>query len=403
MQNVRGLLKDPGAKEHARLRVLRTVMARPGHQSELAKRAEVANATVSDAVRALERSGVVQVLRSGRESYVSLAPTEGLAVGVEVGFAKSVIVGRRFHLSHEQAASAVLPVGATDGLGVWVPRVVDRIMELVAETGDEPLDLGTVGLGIPRMVDPRNLALTPPALPPWREGDDPAGALQAGLHEALAARAARRPFPRVLMDNDANVGVLAESTYRYMGTEIVLFVKASTGIGAGLFVGGKLLRGRAGVAGEIGHTVIDPAGAFCRCGGRGCLETVIGSAALLAQAEAVFSGEDPVRTLAGLVEAALAGDAVGRRVIKEAGLLLGRAVGNFCNLINPDVVVIGGTLAGAGELMLEPCRAGLRGAAMAAAYQEGFQLVSSGLEHGIAHGALLLGIAGTTYPTGSSR
>ena len=296
MQNVRGLLKDPGAKEHARLRVLRTVMARPGHQSELAKRAEVANATVSDAVRALERSGVVQVLRSGRESYVSLAPTEGLAVGVEVGFAKSVIVGRRFHLSHEQAASAVLPVGATDGLGVWVPRVVDRIMELVAETGDEPLDLG-----------------------------------------------------------------------------------------------------------EIGHTVIDPAGAFCRCGGRGCLETVIGSAALLAQAEAVFSGEDPVRTLAGLVEAALAGDAVGRRVIKEAGLLLGRAVGNFCNLINPDVVVIGGTLAGAGELMLEPCRAGLRGAAMAAAYQEGFQLVSSGLEHGIAHGALLLGIAGTTYPTGSSR
>lgn len=400
MHNVRDLLKDPGAKEHGKLRVLRTVMARPGHQSELAKRAELSNATVSDAVQALRKAGIVTVLRTGRESLVSLAPTEGLAVGVELGYIKSIIVARRFHLSHEQARSEVLSVGAVDGPGVWVPRIVERIVGLA---GEQPLDIATIGLGVPRMVDPRTLALTPPVLPPWREGDNPAAALEAGLHAALAAGGARAPFPRVLLDNDANLGALAESTYRHAGAEIVLFVKASTGIGMGLFIGGKLLRGRAGVAGELGHVVVEPGGAFCQCGGRGCLETFIGSAALLAQAEAGFAGQDRPRTLAELIEAARRGNAVGRRVLSEAGLNLGRAMGNLCNLINPDVVVIGGTLATAGELVLEPCREGLRGSAMAAACRDGFQFVVHGLEHGVAHGALLLGIAGTTYKAGSSN
>ncbi|WP_369372929.1 ROK family protein [Promicromonospora sp. Populi] len=120
-------------------------------------------------------------------------------------------------------------------------------------------------------------------------------------------------------------------------------------------LGGRALHGRSGVAGEIGHVSVDEHGPVCRCGNRGCLEMLVGAPSLLA----MLPPEAGHLTLADLVTRARDGDAGSRRVVFDAGRHLGVALANLCNLVDPDVVVIGGTLAEAGDLLLEPLRTSL--------------------------------------------
>src|SRR5436190_173756 len=169
----------------------------------------------------------------------------------------------------------------------------------------------------------------------------------------------------VVADNDANLGALAEWVHGAgRGCNTVVYVKISNGIGAGLIIDGQPFRGANGTAGELGHTVVDGHGRICRCGNRGCLETVAGAQALL----------DDLRPSRGeltaeqLLDRAAAGDGACRRVIADAGSAVGSTLATLCNLIDPQRIVIGGELAAAGELLLEPARAALaRGAIPSAA------------------------------------
>jgi predicted NBD/HSP70 family sugar kinase len=168
----------------------------------------------------------------------------------------------------------------------------------------------------------------------------------------------------VRVENDANLGALAEIVWGAgRGCSDLAYVKVSSGVGAGLVLGGRLYRGSAGTAGELGHLTLDESGPICRCGNRGCLET-------FASAEAVL---EPLRrthgaglALSEAIELASAGDVGCARSIADAGRALGVAIAGLCNLLAPQRVIVGGDLARAGELLLEPVREVARRSSIAA-------------------------------------
>jgi predicted NBD/HSP70 family sugar kinase len=169
----------------------------------------------------------------------------------------------------------------------------------------------------------------------------------------------------VNVDNDANLGALAElSLGAGRGVEDLIYIKVSSGIGAGLVLGGRLHRGATGIAGEIGHVQVRADGAVCRCGNRGCLETVASPVAVAGLLE--YSRGEPV-SVARLLELVHAGDRGACRAVADAGAAVGNAVAAGVNVLNPELVVIGGELAGAGAVLLDPLRVAIQRRAIAPA------------------------------------
>jgi predicted NBD/HSP70 family sugar kinase len=386
-------------REENRRKLLQTIMAKPGSQAYLSKRSGLSQATVSAAVVELSDRKMVRTSRDGKQILVEMAPTTGAAVGIELGFQASAVVARRVEQRHDEARTAIhRDVGATLGSTRWPRQIADAIRDVVDELGEE--EIAAVGLAVPRVVDPRSGQLVPPFLQPWKEGDDPGQMLESELRQQ--GLGPRFLAPRVVLDNDANLAALAESIYAFDDVEILIGIKASTGIGAGIVVGGRLFRGGRGVAGEIGHVVVQPSGRFCSCGGRGCLETIIGADALVEQAKTVLGRrkmESP-DSLDQLVQMAGSGNLVCQRVLQEAATTLGFAIGNLCNVLNPQVVVLGGAFGRSGAVghTLRYCQEAIQRSAMRAAGETGLKVSASQVQHAAAHGALVVALEGTSYP-----
>ena len=158
----------------------------------------------------------------------------------------------------------------------------------------------------------------------------------------------------------------------------LVMIALGTGVGGGVILQGELVVGTHCGAGEIGHMVLDPAGPFCTCGGRGCLEAWAGSTGLLRRAREVAAEGNPKSALARLVtsrgqvlntlnlaELARQGDSTTVEIFEVAGKRLGQAIGNIVNLLDPDRIIIGGGVAQAGDLILDPCRATVPGLVLA--------------------------------------
>jgi predicted NBD/HSP70 family sugar kinase len=200
-------------------------------------------------------------------------------------------------------------------------------------------------------VDPRHPErLHPLSLPDWR-----------GRH-GLEALLPRFGVP-VFIDNDANLGALAERWWgAARGVDDFTYIKLSTGVGSGHMMAGRIYRGGAGVAGEIGHLTIDPHGPPCNCGNRGCLGTYAGADALVARARALLPQYPDSRLASGVptaarVEAAAeAGDPLAVQVMHEVAEALGIAVAGVLNLLNPQLVILDGGLARLEEQLLQPLR-----------------------------------------------
>jgi predicted NBD/HSP70 family sugar kinase len=408
---LRGLLSAKTTQEINRRNILRVIMAKAGSQAYIAKRSGQVPATVSGAVKDMTDAGSVYTSREGAAQVVRLRPTVGAAVGIELGFHHTAVVARRVDQSIDEATTRHMEQGAANGSSRWLPDVAELVRGVLAELGEE--EIITIGLGIPRIVDPRSGKLLPPVLPPWTRSDDPAHMLAEKLRE----RGVRLVAPAVKIDNDANLAALAESIYSYDEVDSLIAIKASTGIGAGIVVAGAIVRGARGAAGEIGHMVVDPGGKFCACGGRGCLETVIGSDALVEQAKITLARRpqpSPDR-LEELTAMAANGNVTCQRVLQEAAATLGTAIGNLCNVLNPEVVVLGGAFGRADALAftLEPCReaigrSGLQAAAQGVrvtmadrqatgADKKMLRVEASTLRHAAAHGALVVALQGTDY------
>jgi predicted NBD/HSP70 family sugar kinase len=381
-----------GTKAINRKQVLLAIMIKAGSQADLARRTGLAQSTVSSVVRELQDDGVVAAGKnghastSGRRPTVCLSPTRGVAVGVHLGFNHAMVVARRVDQPIAQTHQEFVQGGANRSLQEITTPLKRAVEDAVAATGLGLDDVLSLGVAVPGMVDPRSGSFANPVIPPWKPDDRPARDLAhwLGVPEAL--------------DNDANLGALAEQTYTTDGdAEMVVYIKASTGVGAGLVIANIPIRGHRGIAGEIGHLVMDPDGDVCYCGGRGCLETVIGADALLRQVRNSLSGKaaDIPRTLASLIDRAQAAEADSMcvRVLQDAGRMLGRAVAHLCNLLNPDLIVIGGQLAAAGDLLLEPCKQALKQHALRGAVDDLVLRTSSLGDRTEAQGALVLGLA----------
>jgi predicted NBD/HSP70 family sugar kinase len=199
-----------------------------------------------------------------------------------------------------------------------------------------------VGMGLPGPVDAATGAIgSSVIMPSW-----------AGL--APAAEFERLVGVPVVLDNDANLGALAEATFGAgRGLGDLVYVKASAGIGAGLILGGRLYRGSTGIAGEIGHVQIRADGAVCRCGSRGCLETIVSTPRLVEQLQPALTER---LTVASMLERAGRGDAAASRVVADAGRTIGRVLADLCNHLNPAAIIVGGELSTAGNLLLDRIR-----------------------------------------------
>jgi glucokinase len=229
-------------------------------------------------------------------------------------------------------------------------------------------EVEAVGFGIPCTFDARTgLAVQAVNLP---------------LHDIRFAdvMAERLELP-VVVDNDANCAILAEARAGAgAGCSEVVMLTLGTGIGGGLILGGRLQRGWVGAGGEFGHMVIDMDGPPCQgnCPNRGCLEVMASGSALVREASlrvarrpdtALGHALEEGRELTGpfVTELAHDGDPVARDALETVGRALGVGLSSLVNLLNPEVIVIGGGVIAAGEMLLEPARREMRERALAPA------------------------------------
>jgi predicted NBD/HSP70 family sugar kinase len=199
----------------------------------------------------------------------------------------------------------------------------------------------------------------------------------------------------VHLDNDANLGALGEHRRGVgRGHANVVFVKVSSGVGAGLILDHQIFRGSHGIAGEIGHLTFDEQGPLCRCGSRGCLEAYAATGPALAMmADQMPAGDhDDDSGRAGIdavIEAAQSGNVAARRVFEDAGLHLGWGLATITNLLNPGVIAIGGDMSHAGDLLLDSARVGLRRHGLAGAASTPIRVAQLGDRSSIVGGLML--------------
>ncbi|WP_051116586.1 ROK family protein [Amycolatopsis nigrescens] len=233
-------------------------------------------------------------------------------------------------------------------------RLLDRI---AADAGGTQAEVWGIGIGLPGPVE---FATGRPSAPPIMPGWD-----GYGVRDRLAVRFSAP----VWVDNEVNAMALGElRAGSAKGQRDILYIKIGTGIGAGLISGGQLHRGSQGCAGDIGHAAVaDDPQVVCRCGNTGCLEAFAGGAALardgLAAAEegrseilAARLSEQGVLTAADISAAAQRGDRTSVELLTRAGRLIGSLLATLVSFYNPALVIIGGGVAGAGDLLLAALR-----------------------------------------------
>jgi predicted NBD/HSP70 family sugar kinase len=201
---------------------------------------------------------------------------------------------------------------------------------------------------------------------------------------------------RVLLDNDANLGALGEHRRGVgRGHANVVFVKVSSGVGAGLILDHQLFRGTHGTAGEIGHLTFDEQGPLCRCGSRGCLEAYAATGTALSMMadqmppSQTDSNGTPRAGIDAVIEMAKGGNVAARRVFEDAGLHLGWGLAAITNLLNPDVIAVGGDMSHAGDLLLDSVRVGLRRHVLSGAASTPIEVAQLGDRASIVGGLML--------------
>jgi predicted NBD/HSP70 family sugar kinase len=275
-------------------------------------------------------------------------PAGRLAFNAAGGIVLAVSVGRsRIQLAVADLGCSLLAersieVDQTVGPARCLPPVLDLLNEMVSDCGRSAAAVRGIGVSVPGTVDLDHGAMVSSlVLPSWD-----AVALPPLLRRDLDVP--------VLVDKDVNVMAIAERRGPLRGVTDLLMVKASTGIGAGIVSGGVLQRGSLYAAGDLGHIPLsNGAGVLCRCGQTDCLEAVAGGWAIVKALQA--AGRD-VTHVRDVVAIALKGDAEALGMIRDAGRRVGEVLSSAVTLLNPEVVVIGGDLAGA----YEPFVAGVR-------------------------------------------
>lgn len=324
-------------------------------RADIARVMDLSRSTVSRIVSDLQSTNLVADVgvgpsRGGRRPVlVAFQDGERVILGVDVGashlsVALTDLRGRVLAWRERGHPVRSDPVGTL--------RLIVDLCDACLAARDRPSsDLIGIGVAVPSPVDPRNPGrMFHRIFPAWRR-------------HSVVDHLQTRYDTTVLVDNDANLGAVAEHRWGWgVGVDDLTYLKVSTGIGAGHIIGGRLNRGYAGMAGEIGHLATASDGPSCVCGNRGCLATFAGTHAVLNRVEALLAEHpdsllaDRRLSIAAFEEAALASDSLALRVVHETARHLATAIAGVLNLMNPATVILGGSLARLGDLLLEPLR-----------------------------------------------
>ena len=349
MEEDRG--SPPSLRAPNRLRVLQALQVLGvTSRADLARRTGLSRSTVSTIVAGLQAEGIVvdrdpdpdvRVAGGGGRppALIALDPGAGLAIGIDFG--KRHLAVALADLSHELVAEEWRDMPDDYAAEEGMERAAELVELLLDGAGAESGRVLGVGMGLPGPVHRSGVVGSSAILPGW-----------AGTH--AAERMGARLDMKVWLRNDANLGALAESVWGAgRGVGGLVYLKLATGIGAGIVLDGRLFEGAGGTAGEIGHTSLDETGDICRCGSRGCLETYASGTAI---ASLLSRSLGETLTLDDVLERAVRGEPGCRRALADAGRHIGAAVADLCNLINPERIVVGGSMAVAGDMLLDPLR-----------------------------------------------
>jgi predicted NBD/HSP70 family sugar kinase/biotin operon repressor len=318
-------------------------------QADIARRTGLSRTTVSTLVSELRQMGLIvdaaaPTARAGSQgrppTLIGLDDSAGVAVGIDLdpGQVRVAVA----NLAHSVLSECVRELDPGDEPATALDAAAGVVTEALGRAGVERARVIGAAMCLPVPIDRRRGTVgSASALASWR-----------GLPVVEGMRD-RLDFP-VELDDDASLAALAETTWgAARGCANVIYVKYSTAIRCGLVLDGRLFRGAHGIAGEVGHTVVNESGLVCWCGSRGCLETVAGAWAI---GDMLRRSHGEHMTLERVVRLAADGDVGCQRALADISRQIGIAVANLCNVLDPERIVIGGTLARGGELVLEPIR-----------------------------------------------
>lgn len=229
------------------------------------------------------------------------------------------------------------PTNLLSSQDLLIDAIADAVTRMLSLYHLPRADILGVGLGLPGPIDfDRGIVHFFPNIPGWRN---------VPLQKILETRA-RIP---VAVDNDANVMALAEFTLgAAKGARNAVCLTLGTGVGGGLILDGRLFRGSAYAAGEIGHMPVNEKGPACNCGGTACLESYIGNKRIAQKVRAVFGKDIPLEEVSAM---AYRGNRKAAAIWESVAVHLGSALTAVVNLLNPDCIVIGGGVANAGAIL----------------------------------------------------
>lgn len=338
-------VRQGSLREHNLALVLRQVTgnARAISRADIAALTGLTRATVSALVdellagRLLTEVGPAPRAGAGRPAVGLAVATNGpagLGLEINVDYLAACVLDLTGAVRHRAVHSGDQRTRSPRAVLAHIGRLAARA---IAGAEDEGLRVAGVALAVPGLVTGDGVVRLAPNLG-WRNVDVPAAL------DGLPALAALD----LTVDNEANLAALGELHAQPAGPANFLYVSGEIGIGAGLVLGGALLRGARGWSGELGHVAIRPDGPRCRCGARGCLEQYAGQEAIVhAAGLPVSPGEAATgQAVTGrLAELAGAGHEAVRRALAQAGTALGVAVAGVVNLLDVDTIVLGGSYA----------------------------------------------------------
>ena len=269
-------------------------------------------------------------------------------IGIDLGATriKMGLVDERGRVSHRRQINT--PVNAKKNN--VIDSLVDNIDGIIGESGIARKNLAGVGMGVPGPTDSnKGIVRYFPNMKGWENTP-----LKSILEKRLGLK--------VNIDNDVNAMTLGEYVFGAgKGAKNVVCLTLGTGVGGGLILNGELYRGSTMAAGEIGHIPINETGPKCNCGGMACIESYIGNRYILYKIKRIFGR---TITLEELTRLAKKDNKVAKKIWEDVGTKLGVALTGVVNLLNPDIVVVGGGVSNAGELILGPARLELKKRAM---------------------------------------
>lgn len=318
----------------------------PRTRASLGSATGLSRTALSARIDELSRLGLVRenvdvVATGGRPStQIQLVPASRLLLAADVGATHARVAIA--DLLGTLLAEDRMPLTPEDSPETVVDWISSASLQLVERVGAPPSSLAGAGIGLASPIDRESQRpINPPVMPRWNDFD------------VVGAFRDRLGLP-VIVEKDVNFMVVGERYRSFPEIDNMLFVKMSTGIGAGIVAGGQLQRGEQGTAGDIGHIRVSDAPQLpCHCGNHGCLEAVAGAPALINE---LRNQGVAVDTGAELVELVREANLEAIRVVRQAGRYLGEVLASTVSMLNPAVVLIGGVLAQAGEHLLAGAR-----------------------------------------------